>query len=282
MAGTLIVSNLKTDTDNSFIVRSNTGTTLFVANTTGIDVANSFASSSITSDKILTVANTKISGNIISSQITSVANTQITGTLSVATGGTGAATLTANNVLLGNGTSALQVVAPGTTGNLLTSNGTTWTSSAAAAQQTSIIVSYVVGPTTDGGGATGSTVQTRPLNTVNYNGITGASLSANTVSLPSGDYFVDAIASVFLTGQSRLIVQNTTTSANLVLGVPVDATNDELTVNVIGKFTLASTSNVQLQMYCNNTRGGDGMGTNGGGLPPGVNSVYTVMQLTKF
>jgi len=69
MAGTLIVSNLKTDTDNSFIVRSNTGTTLFVANTTGIDVANSFASSSITSDKILTVANTKISGNIISSQI---------------------------------------------------------------------------------------------------------------------------------------------------------------------------------------------------------------------
>jgi hypothetical protein len=81
MAGTLIVSNLKTDTDNSFIVRSNTGTTLFVANTTGIDVANSFASSSITSDKILTVANTKISGNIISSQITSVANTQISGNI---------------------------------------------------------------------------------------------------------------------------------------------------------------------------------------------------------
>jgi hypothetical protein len=37
--------------------------------------------------------------------------------------------LTANNVLLGNGTSALQVVAPGTSGNLLTSNGTTWVSS---------------------------------------------------------------------------------------------------------------------------------------------------------
>jgi len=81
MAGTLIVSNLTTDTDNTFIVRSNTGTTLFVANTTGIDVANSFASSSITSDKILSVANTKISGNIISSQITSVANTQISGNI---------------------------------------------------------------------------------------------------------------------------------------------------------------------------------------------------------
>jgi hypothetical protein len=51
--------------------------------------------------------------------------------LPVANGGTGAATFTANNVLLGNGTSAFQVVAPGTSGNVLTSNGTTWTSAAA-------------------------------------------------------------------------------------------------------------------------------------------------------
>lgn len=49
-------------------------------------------------------------------------------TVPVANGGTGATTLTANNVLLGNGTSAVQVVAPGTSGNVLTSNGTTWTS----------------------------------------------------------------------------------------------------------------------------------------------------------
>jgi hypothetical protein len=54
----------------------------------------------------------------------------VTGTVAVANGGTGATTLTANNVLLGNGTSALQAVAPGANGNVLTSNGTTWTSSA--------------------------------------------------------------------------------------------------------------------------------------------------------
>ncbi len=52
------------------------------------------------------------------------------GTLAVAYGGTGSNTLTANNVLLGNGTSALQAVAPSTSGNVLTSNGTTWVSSA--------------------------------------------------------------------------------------------------------------------------------------------------------
>jgi hypothetical protein len=49
----------------------------------------------------------------------------------VSSGGTGAYTLTANNVIIGNGTSAVGFVAPGTSGNLLTSNGTTWTSAAA-------------------------------------------------------------------------------------------------------------------------------------------------------
>ena len=49
--------------------------------------------------------------------------------LAVADGGTGASTLSANAVLLGNGTSALQTVAPSTSGKFLVSNGTTWTSS---------------------------------------------------------------------------------------------------------------------------------------------------------
>ena len=59
--------------------------------------------------------------------------TQVTGTLPVGNGGTGATTLTANNVILGNGTSAPLFVAPGTSGNVLTSNGTTWTSATPAA-----------------------------------------------------------------------------------------------------------------------------------------------------
>ena len=51
--------------------------------------------------------------------------------ISVASGGTGLETLTANSVILGNGTNAVQFVAPGTTGNILTSDGSTWTSAAA-------------------------------------------------------------------------------------------------------------------------------------------------------
>lgn len=59
--------------------------------------------------------------------------TGVTGTLPVGNGGTGATTLSANAVLLGNGTSALQTVAPSTAGNVLVSNGTTWVSQAPAA-----------------------------------------------------------------------------------------------------------------------------------------------------
>jgi len=53
-------------------------------------------------------------------------NTDVT----VAQGGTGLSTLTANNVILGNGASAPLFVAPGTSGNVLTSNGATWASAA--------------------------------------------------------------------------------------------------------------------------------------------------------
>lgn len=52
--------------------------------------------------------------------------------LPVASGGTSLTTLTANNVILGNGTSAPTFVAPSTSGNVLTSNGTTWQSTAPA------------------------------------------------------------------------------------------------------------------------------------------------------
>jgi len=56
-------------------------------------------------------------------------NTDVT----VAQGGTGLSTLTANNVILGNGISSPLFVAPSTNGNVLTSNGTTWQSTAPAA-----------------------------------------------------------------------------------------------------------------------------------------------------
>jgi hypothetical protein len=56
--------------------------------------------------------------------------TGLSAVVPVANGGTGLATLTANNVILGNGSSAPTFVAPGTAGNALVSNGTTWVAGA--------------------------------------------------------------------------------------------------------------------------------------------------------
>ncbi len=75
--------------------------------------------------------------------------------LAVADGGTGASTLAANNVLLGNGTSALQTVAPSTTGNFLRSNGTTWVSEAVTVS-TGTVTSVATGNGLSGGTITTS------------------------------------------------------------------------------------------------------------------------------
>jgi len=78
-------------------------------------------------------ANINLPGvNTAGNQNTTGTAANITGTAAVANGGTGRTTLTSNNVVLGAGTSAVNFVAPGTSGNVLTSNGTTWTSAAAA------------------------------------------------------------------------------------------------------------------------------------------------------
>jgi len=52
--------------------------------------------------------------------------------LAVADGGTGRSTLTDKAVLIGAGTSGINSVAPGTSGNVLKSDGTNWTSAAQA------------------------------------------------------------------------------------------------------------------------------------------------------
>lgn len=52
----------------------------------------------------------------------------LSGILPVANGGIGTSSLTTNAVVLGNGTSGVTTVSPSTSGNVLTSNGTTWVS----------------------------------------------------------------------------------------------------------------------------------------------------------
>ena len=94
------------------------------------------ASANLTFDGTTLTANDLIDSSLTASKpvfTNASKNLVSTGTLGVDQGGTGLTTLTANNVILGNGASNPTFVAPGDSGNVLTSTGTTWASTAPAA-----------------------------------------------------------------------------------------------------------------------------------------------------
>ena len=156
VTGTLPVTNGGTGqtsyTNGELLIGNTTGNTLTKATLTGtadrLTVTN--GSGSITLNVDATDANTankvvardgsgnfsagtitaNLTGNVtgnVTGDVTGNAN-NVTGTVAVANGGTGQTTLTANNLLAGNGTSAVNFIAAGTSGNVLTSDGTSWSS----------------------------------------------------------------------------------------------------------------------------------------------------------
>jgi hypothetical protein len=118
----------------------------------------------------------------------------------VANGGTGLTTLTANNVILGNGTSSPTFVAPGTSGNILTSNGTTWVSSTPASS----------GVTTISFGSTGLTPSTAT---------SGAVSVAGTLAVANGGTGVTTS-----TGSGNNVLSTSPTLVTPVLGTPSSGT----------------------------------------------------------
>lgn len=151
-----------------------------------------------------TVNTARISGSYtgITGVGTLTAGTWNANVVSAQYGGTGSANLTAENVILGNGASAVKVVAPGTANNVLTSNGTTWISQAPAAAGgfaagTRLIFAQTSAPT-------GWT-----KDTVNYNNhalrvVTGTASTGGTVD------FTTAFASQAVSGSVSTTVNNTT------------------------------------------------------------------------
>ena len=126
-----------------------------------------------------TVAYTGLTGTpTIWNQNTTGTAAGLSGTLAVASGGTGAtdptdarinlsaATRGANSVVLGNGTSAVQTVAPGDSGNVLTSNGTSWISGTGTAAALVTTNSYQIKSLGVGTPASGVTGEIRATNNI--------------------------------------------------------------------------------------------------------------------
>ena len=115
----------------------------------------------------------------------------------VAAGGTGLATLTANNVLIGNGTSNVTFVAPGSTGNVLTSNGSTWTSAAAAAFDSGTVMLFAQTTAPTGWTKNTSTGDNSALRVVTGNASTGGSVAFTTAfasQTPTGSVSITAVS----------------------------------------------------------------------------------------
>jgi hypothetical protein len=99
-----------------YFVFNNTSSAITVKVTTGVSVP--------AGAKMILVCN----GTDVLTAQNYLASLTLGAALPVASGGTGSTSLTANNIMIGNGTSAVLLLAPGTSGNVAISNGTTWTS----------------------------------------------------------------------------------------------------------------------------------------------------------
>ena len=147
ITGTLGVANGGTGqtsfTDGQLLIGNTTGNTLTKTTLTagsGVTITNGSGAITVafTGPGAGSVTSVDVSGGTTGlttsgGPITSSGTVTLAGTLAVANGGTSLTTLTANNVILGNGASAPTFVAPSTSGNVLTSNGTTWQSTTPAA-----------------------------------------------------------------------------------------------------------------------------------------------------
>lgn len=135
---------------------------------------------------------------------------------------------------------------------------------------------------TNGGTFTSGAWQTRALNTSIINTISGASLSSDTITLPSGTYQIDGYAIANQTNGHMTRLQNTTTNTTIITGSSgiANSTVSENNLSLIkGKFTLSGSTTIQLQHYCNTTFSSGGFGQSVG--ISGVVETYSSIFLSK-
>ena len=199
------------DTDSGFY---SGGANIVGVSVGGVSVGT-FSSSGFTGNVV-----GNVTGNA-STATSATTATNVTGTVAIANGGTGLTSLTANNLLVGNGTSSLQFIAPSTSGNVLTSNGTVWQSTALPTAtttgsglielatslevQTGTDAIRAITPSTFRDGALVLTTVPPPLTGSTYADVTGIPSWVKRITI----VFVDGVST---NGTSPIIVQLGTSS----------------------------------------------------------------------
>ena len=118
---------------------------------------------------------------------------------------------------------------------------------------------------TAGGTFTSGAWQTRTLNTVTTNTISGASLSSNRITLPSGTYYATFSAPAFMVDRHQVRISSISGAAVQILGqnAYADAANSvQSNSQGDGVFTIpaSSSTQIELQHRCSTTRAANGLG----------------------
>jgi hypothetical protein len=135
---------------------------------------------------------------------------------------------------------------------------------------------------TGGGNSSASTDNERDLNTVVTNEITGASLSSNEITLPTGTYYISARIPAYRTGVFRGHLYNTADSSIEILGTSEKngIFDDDSTAGFItGRFTISAQKTFKIRHYTNDsTTAGTAFGQP---VNDGRAEVYTDVQIWK-
>lgn len=114
------------------------------------------------------------------------------------------------------------------------------------------------------GGSSVAGYQDRSLNSVDSNGIAGASLASSTVTLPAGTYEVFAIAQAYAVGSHQIRLMNATDGVVLVAGLssfaPSGSAAAQTSAILEGRFVLAATKGLRLSHYTQSAQSSIGLG----------------------
>jgi len=131
------------------------------------------------------------------------------------------------------------------------------------------------------GGTPSTSFTKRDLNTVVTNEISGASVSSSVITLPTGTYYIHASSPARSVNEFKTKLRNTTDSTDTIIGTSgycATATSTNALSFVIGRFTIASSKNFELQFRVeNNAIGASGLGVAGAM----ATEVYTDVQIWK-
>lgn len=103
-----------------------------------------------------------------------------------------------------------------------------------------------------GGASVTNTWNTRPINAVKVNEISGASLATNQITLPAGTYYIEAQSYVFEANRNKLRLRNITDSTSILIGINGFASvpdNDNQIASLRGRFVLTATKTLEIQHW---------------------------------